>query len=156
MVSHLCYLYNGNPHTWCLSRSRYFDQISILIKMHSFVFSHIYLITKKFCTFQDSCAVLECVKFLWNWISNLKTVATNFIKFIFDRIIFSGTGAWNGSLYIEMGPWIPVLLFDLVPPLIRASPLLLMSVSELCGCGASMVISHAINNHHPNGGSWIT
>ena len=39
------------------------------VKIHLFISSHIYPITKKFWTFQDHCAVLECARYPCDWIS---------------------------------------------------------------------------------------
>ena len=47
-----------------------------------YIFSHINLITKKFYTFWESTGVLECAKFLCDWISFMWTIdKTNWIEF---------------------------------------------------------------------------
>ena len=47
-------------------------------------------ITMKFCTFQDSCAVLECAKFLCDWIDVREDKNECILKF--NRNLFSGMG----------------------------------------------------------------
>ena len=52
------------------------------LDMFVYIFSHINPITRKFCTYQDSCAVLVCAKFRCDQVTHLQTTAmTTFIKF---------------------------------------------------------------------------
>ena len=52
------------------------------LDMFVYMCSHINLITRKFCTYQHSCAVLVCAKFCCDWMIHLQTTAmTIFIKF---------------------------------------------------------------------------
>ena len=81
------------------SINRFLLNIQFYQNTFIYIFSFIYPITKKFCTFQVSIAVLEYASFFCDWISCLWTIAkNNFIEF---RIRSNyGTDAW-WPVYME-------------------------------------------------------